>query len=85
MEDYCEEGGIVVVVAQAIHGPVHLDVYSKGRVQQSMGMIGNGSLCPPGSALVKLHFLLSREKSRESVSDGWSSDLLGENPPVVRD
>ncbi|MBO96580.1 MAG: Glu-tRNA(Gln) amidotransferase GatDE subunit D [Euryarchaeota archaeon] len=85
MEDYCEEGGIVVVVAQAVHGPVHLDVYSKGRVQQSIGMIGNGSLCPPGSALVKLHFLLSREKSRESVSDGWSSDLLGENPPVVRD
>ena len=62
-----------------------MDVYSKGRVQQSIGVIGNGSLCPPGSALVKLHFLLSRDNSRESVSDGWNNDLLGENPPVVRD
>ena len=84
LEDYCEDGGIAVVVAQTVHGPVHLDVYSKGRVQQSIGMIGNGSLCPPGSALVKLHFLLSSDRSPESVSDGWDKDLLGENPPVVR-
>jgi len=85
LEDYCEGGGIAAIVAQTIHGPVHLDVYSKGRVQQSIGMIGNHSLCPPGSALVKLHFLLSRNKSRDYVSEGWGSDLLGENPPVVRD
>ena len=84
LEDYCEGGGISVVVAQTVHGPVHLDVYSKGRVQQSIGMIGNGSLCPPGSALVKLHFLLSQDRSHESVSEGWERDLLGENPPIVR-
>ena len=84
LEDYCEEGGIAVVVAQTVYGPVHLDVYSKGRVQQSIGMIGNGSLCPPGSALVKLHFLLSSDGSPEAVSDGWGKDLLGENPPIVR-
>tara|TARA_Y200000002_G_C22126674_1_gene433090 strand:- start:18 stop:509 length:492 start_codon:yes stop_codon:yes gene_type:complete len=84
LEDYCEDGGIAVVVTQTVHGPVHLDVYSKGRVQQSIGMIGNGSLCPPGSALVKLHFLLSSDRSQESVSDGWDKDLLGENPPIVR-
>ena len=84
LEDYCEDGGIAVVVAQTVHGPVHLDVYSKGRVQQSIGMIGNGSLCPPGSALVKLHFLLSSDRSPQSVSDGWDKDLLGENPPIVR-
>tara|TARA_B100001173_G_C15980893_1_gene544468 strand:- start:931 stop:1422 length:492 start_codon:yes stop_codon:yes gene_type:complete len=84
LEDYCQEGGVAVVVTQAVHGPVHLDVYSKGRVQQSIGMIGNGSLCPPGSALVKLHFLLSRDKSHDSVSEGWDMDLLGENPPSVR-
>jgi glutamyl-tRNA(Gln) amidotransferase subunit D len=84
LEDYCEDGGIAVVVAQTVQGPVHLDVYSKGRVQQSIGMIGNGSLCPPGSALVKLHFLLSSDRSPESVSDGWDKDLLGENPPIVR-
>ena len=84
LEDYCEDGGIAVVVTQTVHGPVHLDVYSKGRVQQTIGIIGNGSLCPPGSALVKLHFLLSSDRSQESVSEGWGKDLLGENPPNVR-
>ena len=29
LEDYCNNGGIAVVVAQAIKGPVNLDVYSK--------------------------------------------------------
>ena len=84
IEDYCSSGGVAVVVAQTVHGPVHLDVYSKGRDQQSIGMIGNGSLCPPGSALVKLHFLLSGGADRDAVAEAWDSDLLGENPPVTR-
>ncbi|MDP6209184.1 MAG: hypothetical protein QGG01_12795, partial [Roseibacillus sp.] len=77
-------GGVAVVVAQTVHGPVHLDVYSKGRDQQGIGMIGNGSLCPPGSALVKLHYLLSGGGGRDAVAEGWDADLLGENPPVTR-
>ena len=31
---------------QTIYGPVHLDVYSKGR-KQGMGIIGHGSVGPP--------------------------------------
>lgn len=84
IEDYCSSGGVAVVVAQTIHGPVHLDVYSKGRDQQGIGIIGNGSLCPPGSALVKLHYLLSGGGGRDAVAEGWDADLLGENPPVTR-
>jgi len=81
LADHCAAGGVVVVVTQTIHGPVHMDVYDKGRDQQEMGIIGHGSLCPPSSALVKLHHLLSRDEGRDAVAEGWDSDLVGENPP----
>ena len=80
LEDHCSNGGVVVVVAQTIHGPMNLNVYAKGREQQNMGIIGHGSLCPPGSALVKLHHLLSRGGGQETVASNWTEDLCGENP-----
>ena len=52
LEDFCAEDGIAVVVAQTINGPINLNVYSKGREQQEIGIIGHGSLCPPESALI---------------------------------
>ena len=84
LEDHIAQGGVVVVVAQTVHGPVNMNVYSKGREQQDIGIIGNGSLCPPGSALVKLHHLLS-VGGKGSVSGGWERDLVGENPPFSRE
>ena len=80
LEDYCANYGVVVVVAQTIEGPMNMNVYAKGREQQEMGIIGHGSLCPPASALVKLHHLLSRGGGRETVAAGWKEDLCGENP-----
>ena len=80
LEDHCANDGVVVVVAQTIHGPINMNVYAKGREQQEMGIIGHGSLCPPGSALVKLHHLLSRGGGRETVASNWTEDLCGENP-----
>lgn len=80
LEDHCSNGGVVIVVAQTIHGPMNLNVYAKGREQQDMGVIGHGSLCPPGSALVKLHHLLSRGGGQETVASNWTEDLCGENP-----
>tara|TARA_B100000131_G_scaffold315543_1_gene354145 strand:- start:1403 stop:2743 length:1341 start_codon:yes stop_codon:yes gene_type:complete len=83
LEDHISSGGVVVIVPQTIHGPVNMNVYSKGRDQQEMGIIGHGSLCPPGSALVKLHHLLS-VGGRDAVSEGWERDLVGENPAFSR-
>jgi len=83
LEDYISNGGVVVVVTQTIHGPVNLNVYSKGRRQQELGIIGHGSHCPPGSALVKLHHLLSIDRGRDSIDRGWKEDLVGENPPFA--
>ena len=80
LEDHCSNGGVVVVVAQTIHGPMNLNVYAKGREQQDMGVIGHGSLCPPSSALVKLHHLLSRGGGQDTVASNWTEDLCGENP-----
>ena len=80
LEDHCANDGVVVVVAQTIHGPMNMNGYAKGREQQEMGIIGHGSLCPPGSALVKLHHLLSRGGGRETVASNWTEDLCGENP-----
>ena len=85
LEDYCNQGGIAVVVAQTVHGPVNMDVYSKGRQQQEIGILGHKSYCPPGSALVKLHYLLSTGKDRESVKNKWILDLVGENPSFSLD
>jgi glutamyl-tRNA(Gln) amidotransferase subunit D len=78
--DYCASGGIAVMTTQCIHGPVHMDVYSKGRDQQALGILGNHAATGPDAALVKLHFLLS---TGADVETGWAADLCGENPPVI--
>lgn len=76
LSDYCSKGGIAVMTTQCIHGPVHLDVYSKGREQQEIGVLGNHATLGPDAALIKLHFLLS---SGQDISTGWNANLCGEN------
>jgi len=76
---YIKDGGLVLMSTQTIYGPVHLDVYSKGREQQGMGIIGHGSVGPPESSLVKLHYLLSRFRDEYSkIKTIWSTSLCGE-------
>ena len=69
------------MTAEAVHGPVNMNVYAKGRNQRSIGLIGHGSMCPPGSAVVKLHYLLSEGLDINGVREAWEADLVGENPP----
>ena len=73
-----------VVTAETVNGMVNMDVYAKGRDQRSIGLIGHGSLCPPGSAVIKLHHLLSRGMGTEEIRSAWARDLVGENPPDSR-
>ena len=49
----------VIVANQCVHGPVDLNVYSKGRIQQDMGVMGHGSNASPEALLVKIHWILS--------------------------
>ncbi len=79
IREYIDGGGIVVMSTQAIHGPVHLDVYSKGRDQREMGIIGHGSIGPPEVSLVKLHYLLSKYGNNHNEIDSkWAISLCGE-------
>ncbi|MDP7043126.1 MAG: Glu-tRNA(Gln) amidotransferase subunit GatD [Candidatus Thalassarchaeaceae archaeon] len=81
--DYLEGGGVVAMSTQCILGPVHLDVYSKGRDQQEIGVLGHGTNFPPETALVKLHHLLSRGLSGDELASAWRENLVGENPSDI--
>jgi len=78
--DYCANGGVAVMSTQCIHGPIHMDVYSKGRDQQELGVLGNHATTGPDAALVKLHFLLS---TGQDVQSAWNLDLCGENASSI--
>ena len=65
----------VIVANQCINGPVDLNVYSKGRNQQEIGVLGNGSTASPEALLAKVHWALSNGKGLDVLS----GNLCGEN------
>lgn len=69
----------VIVANQCINGPVDLNVYSKGRNQQKIGVLGHGSNASPEALLVKIHWALSNNIGMEVLSE----DLCGENSPIL--
>ena len=69
----------VIVANQCVHGPVDLNVYSKGRIQQDMGVLGHGSNASPEALLVKIHWILSNGLDLDLLSQ----DLCGENSPIL--
>ena len=78
LEDHCSNGGVVVVVAQTIHGPMNMNVYAKGREQQSLDLLGHGLTCHADTVAVKVHYLLSADLS---IREHLHLDMCGENPP----
>lgn len=80
VREFCAGGGVAVMATQCIHGPVHMDVYSKGRDQQTLGILGNHATTGPDAAVIKLHFLLS---TGADVATGWQANLCGENPSSI--
>jgi len=69
----------VIVANQCINGPVDLNVYSKGRNQQSIGVLGHGSSAGPEALLTKIHYALSNDMSLDILQ----MDLCGENSPII--
>ena len=65
----------VIVANQCINGPVDMNVYSKGRQQQEMGVLGHGSTSSPEALMVKVHWALSNGKDLSVLSQ----NLCGEN------
>ncbi len=72
----------VVVVTQCINGPIDMNVYSKGRKQQEMGLLGHGSVTSPDTTVVKIHYALSNNKD---VAGVLTQNLCGENHNVLRE
>ena len=72
----------VVVVNQCIHGPVDMNVYSKGRKQQAMGLLGHGISSTPETMVAKLHWVLSQNVD---VKKALSANLCGEHRDVLRE
>lgn len=69
-----------LVVNQCIHGPVNMNVYSKGRIQQEIGLLGHGLTSSPEAAIVKLHFALSNNMD---VASTMADNLLGEQQQTI--
>tara|TARA_B100000282_G_C31732787_1_gene491882 strand:+ start:136 stop:1449 length:1314 start_codon:yes stop_codon:yes gene_type:complete len=70
----------IIIANQCINGPVDLNVYSKGRNQQKIGVLGHGSTSSPEALLAKVHWALSNEKDLTILS----KNLCGENQTTLR-
>ena len=71
----------VVVTNQCINGPVDMNVYSKGRKQREMGILGHGSVAAPDTVVVKVHWALSNGMKIEEAITG---NLCGEGNNLLR-
>ena len=72
----------VVIVNQCIHGPVDMNVYSKGRKQQAMGLLGHGVSSTPETMVAKLHWVLSQNMD---VKAALARNLCGEHRETLRE
>ena len=68
----------IVVTTQCLEGPVDMNVYAKGREQQSLDLLGHGLTCHADTVAVKVHYLLSADLS---IREHLHLDMCGENPP----
>ena len=76
LANFIEAASIPVIVGnQCINGPVDLNVYSKGRHQQEIGVLGHGSTSSPEALLAKIHWALSNGKDLSILT----ANLCGEN------
>ena len=71
-----------LIVNQCIHGPVNMNVYSKGRSPQEIGRLGHGITSSPEAAIMKLHFALSNGMDVGLV---MSQNLIGEQQQTILD
>lgn len=81
LHDTIKSSPIPIIIAnQCINGPVDLNVYSKGRNQQEIGVLGHGGTSSPEALLAKVHWALSNGKELTILSE----NLCGENQPTLR-
>jgi len=57
-----------------------MNVYSKGRIQREIGILGHGSTSSPEALLAKIHWAMSQEFDLEEM---LTANLCGENSPIL--
>lgn len=70
----------IIVCNQCIFGPVNMNVYSKGREQQKIGLLGHGIAGAPDTVAIKAHWLLSNNLS---LNENIAKPLCGEQTDVL--
>ena len=68
---------VVAMTSQCIYGRINMNVYSKGRMLQDLGIIGNLCDMTPETAFIKLSWLLSNYKKNQ-IKELFEKDLRGE-------
>ena len=71
-----KNGTLVVMSSQCLFGRVNMNVYSKGRDIQALGVLGNYSDMTPETSFIKLAWLLSNHNDR--VEELFMENLRGE-------
>ncbi len=71
----------IIIANQCINGPVDLNVYSKGRNQQAIGVLGHATTSSPEALLTKVHWALSNDIDLGILSE----NLCGENNTSLRE
>ena len=74
------KGVIVCAAAQTLYGRLDPIVYSPGRELEKLGIIYLGDMLPE-TALVKLGYVLAKERDKEKVEERMKENLVGEFNP----
>ena len=72
-----KSGTAVAMTTQTIYGAVDMNVYSTGRKQTELGIIGNYTDMTAETAFIKLAWLLSNAP-KEQIKDLYETNLVGE-------
>ncbi|OIO21732.1 glutamyl-tRNA(Gln) amidotransferase subunit D [Candidatus Micrarchaeota archaeon CG1_02_47_40] len=74
----CDSGIPVVMAPQTIWGRIDMNVYTTGRKLMEAGVIGNGCDWTPETALVKLMWVLGKEKDKKKAKGLMETNIAGE-------
>ena len=78
LEKLIESGCVVVMTSQTLYGRINMNVYSKGRDLQKLGVLGNNTDMLPETAFIKLAWLLSNfsvEKAKKLIGENLRGEI----------
>ena len=77
LQKLAKSGTIIAMTTGCLFGPVDLDVYSKGRDQQEIGIISAKDMLAT-TAQMKLSWLLANEEDPQKIKKLMQINLRGE-------